>query len=305
MTNLLKGDTFLNRYRITGTLTTVSPLHIGTGEERTMVFQNEEEEEKIKQKVGKIPSISTIITDHRGKPLIPGSTLRGVLRNWMLTILEGIGKEWAKERSYDEMKHLLEKDQNEQIQQVKENFSLLELIFGTSLNSGKVEVWDAICRTNDIQPMDDKLLGWDGSRLTYVDTSVAIDPARGTAMDKLLYKADIVPPGVEFELNLAGQNLSDEELGLLLLALEGFNSQIFPIQVGARGGRGYGRMEFKMEAIYRLEQDGVKEWIKNTLHAEGADTMLAGYFGLPKLTEAEQKQKIKDVKDKLIAAIGG
>jgi len=32
MTNLLKGDAFLNRYRITGTLTTLSPLHIGSGE---------------------------------------------------------------------------------------------------------------------------------------------------------------------------------------------------------------------------------------------------------------------------------
>ena len=91
----------------------------------------------------------------------------------------------------------------------------------------------------------------------------------------------------------------------MLLALEGFNSQIYPIQVGARGGRGYGRMEFEMGAIYRLEQDGVEEWIRNTLHAEGTDTKHAGFFGLPKLTEAEQEQKIKDVKDKLIAAIGG
>ena len=305
MTNLLKGDTFLNRYRITGTLKTVSPMHIGTGEERPMVFHTEEEMEKIREKTGKIPSISTIITDHRGKPLIPGSTLRGVLRNWMLTVLEGIGTEWAKERGDVERKQLLEMDQAEQILQVKENFSFLELLFGTSFNSGKVEVWDAICYTDNLQPMDDKLLGWDGSRLTYVDTSVAIDPARGTAKDKLLYKADVVPPGVEFELNLVAQNLSDDELGLLLLALEGFNSQIYPIQVGARGGRGYGRMEFKMGTIYRLEQDGVKKWLKDTLRTEGTDTTPAGYFGLPKLTEAEQKQKIKDVKDKLIAAIGG
>jgi CRISPR type III-B/RAMP module RAMP protein Cmr6 len=305
MTNLLKGDTFLNRYRITGTLTTVSPLHIGTGEERPMMFHNEEEKKKIMEKVGKVPSISTIITDYRGRPLIPGSTLRGVLRNWMLTILEGIGTKWAKERVDDEIKDLLKMDQAKQIQQVKENFSLLELIFGTSFNSGKVEVWDAICRTGNLQTVDDRVLGWDSSRLTYVDTSVAIDPARGTAKDKLLYKADVVPPGVEFELNLVAQNLSDEELGLLLLALEAFNSQIYPIQVGARGGRGYGRLEFKMGTIYRLEQGGAKEWLKDTLRAEGTDTTPAGYFGLPKLTEAEQKQKIKDVKDKLIAAIGG
>jgi len=254
------------------------------------------------EKVGKIPNISTIITDHRCKPLIPGSSLRGVLRNWLLTVMEGVGTQWAVDRNYAE---LLEEDQTEQILQAQNDFSYLELLFGTPVNAGKVEVWDATCCTGDLEAMNDRLLDWDSRRLTYVDTSVAIDPARGTAKNKLLYKADVVPPGVTFELNLVAQNLSDEELGLVLLALEGFNSQIYPIQVGARGGRGYGRMEFKMGAIYRLEQDGVEEWIRNTLHAEGTDTTLAGYFGLPELTEAEQEQKIKDVKDKLIAAIGG
>lgn len=302
--NQLKGDTFSNRYRITGTLTTVSPLHIGTGDERPMEFRSEEEKKKTIEKAGKIPSISTIITDHRGKPLIPGSTLRGVLRNWLLTVLEGIGPQWAVERDYAG-EGLLDLDQALQIQRVKETFSRLELLFGTPLNAGKVEVWDAMCRTCDPQAMNDSLLGWNDQRLTYVDTSVAIDPDRGTAKDKLLYKADIVPPGVTFELNLVAQNLSDEELGLLLLALEGFNSQIYPIQVGARGGRGYGRMEFKMETIYRLESEEVKNWLKETLQATGTDTAPAGYFGLPKLTEDEQKQKIKAVKDQLATAIGG
>jgi len=242
--------------------------------------------------------VSTIITDHRGKPLIPGSTLRGVLRNWLLTVLEAVGPQWAKERNYDG-EGLLDLDQDKQIQQVKETFSHLELLFGTPLNAGKIEVWDATCCTGDLQAMGDTLLGWDAKRLTYVDTSVAIDPARGTAKDKLLYKADVVPPGVEFELNLVAQNLSDEELGLMLMALEGFNSQIYPIQVGARGGRGYGRMEFKMGSIYQLDREGVKKWLKETLQALGTEMPSSGYFGLPKLTKAEQKQKIKAVKDKL------
>lgn len=300
MTNQLKGDAFSNRYRITGTLTTVSPLHIGTGDERQMEFSNEDQKEKTIKKVGKIPKISTIITDHRGKPLIPGSTLRGVMRNWLLTVMEGIGIQV--ERNYSD---LLKEDQTKQIREVRNNFSYLELLFGTPLNAGKVEVWDATCCTDDLEALNDKLLGWDKRRLTYVDTSVAIDTARGTAMDKLLYKADVVPPGVTFELNLAAQNLSDEELGLVLLALEGFNSQIYPIQVGARGGRGYGRMEFRMGAVYRLEHDDVKKWLKETLQVTDANLALAGYFLLPKLTEAEQELKIRAVKDKLARTLGG
>lgn len=305
MTSLLKGDAFLNRYRITGTLTTVSPLHIGTGDERPMEFRSEEEKRKTIEKVGKIPRISTIVTDHQGKPLIPGSTLRGVMRNWLLTVLEGVGPQWAKERNYAG-KELMELDQAKQIQKVRDSFSLLELLFGTPLNAGKVEVWDAMCCTGELQVMSDILLGWNSSRLTYVDTSVAIDPARGTAKNKLLYKADVVPPGVTFELNLVAQNLSDDELGLVLLALEGFNSQIYPIQVGARGGRGYGRMKFKMGTVYRLDNDGIKNWLKETLQAVGTDTAQpAGYFGLLKLSDEEQKKKIKTVKDQLVNAIGG
>lgn len=302
MTTLLKGDAFLNRYRITGTLTTVAPLHIGTGDNRPMQFPSEKEKEEFLKKAKKIPDISTIITDHRGKPLIPGSTLRGVLRNWLLTIMEGIGPEWAVERDYA---GLLEKDQAEQIQTAKETFSCLELLFGTPLNAGKVEVWDAACCTDNLQTMNDNLLSWDSNRLTYVDTSVAIDPARGTAKDKLLYKADVVPPGVTFELNLVAQNLSDEELGLVLLALEGFNSQIYPIQAGARGGRGYGRLKFEMGAIYRLEREDVKKWLNGTLQAMGTDPSPAGYFSLPKLTDADQKQKIRAVKDQMAKAMGG
>lgn len=295
MTTLLKGDAFLNRYRITGTLTTVAPLHIGTGESRPLPRAE-----------GETVEVSTIITDHRGKPLITGSTLRGVLRNWLLMVLEGVGEEWAKERDYTgDGEGLMGLDQAQQIQCVKNTFSRLELLFGTPLNAGKVEVWDATCSTGDLQAMGDKLLGWDDNRLTYVDTSVAIDPARGTAKEKLLYKADVVPPGVTFELNLVAQNLSDEELGLVLLALEGFNSQIYPIQVGARGGRGYGRQEFKMGTIYRLDREGVKKWLKETLQTVGTDTAPAGYFGLPKLTDAEQTQMIKGVKDQLAKALGG
>jgi CRISPR/Cas system CSM-associated protein Csm3 (group 7 of RAMP superfamily) len=242
--------------------------------------------------------VSTIITDHRGKPLIPGSALRGVLRNWLLTVLEGVGSQWAKERNYDG-EGLLDLDQDKQIQTVKETFSHLELMFGTPLNAGKIEVWDATCCTGDLQAVGDKLLGWDSKRLTYVDTSVAIDPARGVAKDKLLYKADIVPPGVNFEFNLVAQNLSEEELGLILMALDGFNSRIYPIQIGARGGRGYGRMNFKIDSIYQLDRQGVKKWLKENLLAAGTETQPSGYFGLPRLTDAEQKQKINSVKDKL------
>lgn len=300
----LKGDALINRYRITGTLKTASPLHIGTGEDPEPEL-TDAERKRLLDEIGKVPRVSTIITDHRKKPLIPGSTLRGVLRHWLLTVLQGAGAQWATTRDYAG-DGLFDLTQDEQSATVRDDFSHLELLFGTPLNAGKIEVWDAPCTTNSLS-IADRLLGWSPDRLTYVDTSVAIDPTTGTALDRLLYKAEVVPPGVSFEVSIVGQNLSETELGIVLLALEGFNSKIYPIHVGARSGRGYGRFEFALGDIYRLEQADLKIWLKTALAAAGTPGQAdnAGYFGLKKLDAAEQKRLLNAVKSSFSAAMEG
>lgn len=323
---ILKGEDFVNRYRITGQLKTLSPLHIGTGE---AMFSEKEltklkdflslepfpkvaseifpENDRIKWKeqLDKMPTFSTIIKDGAGKPIIPGSALKGVMRHWLLNILRGISPTWAAESE-----DLTDLRQEEQIEKIKSDFSWLEVLFGTPFHEGKIEVWDACCLTKSM-PAPDGLLHWNDKSLTYIDTSVAIDPATGTAIEHLLYKTEVVPPGVLFDFNLAGQNLSEIELGLILLALQGFNSTIYPIRIGARGGRGYGRVQFIPGPVYRLEKGNVKEWIKGAIEGfsldysngdssaskfEGKD---AGYYTLPQLSEAEQKKLITNVKAEL------
>jgi len=307
MTNILKGDHFTNRYRITGTLVTASPLHIGTGVETDQIIKNETERKQYQDRIGKVPAVATVQRDHRQKPLIPGSSLRGAMRHWLLNVLQSVDSTWADVRDY-ETDELLDMNQAEQINTIKNDFSRLELLFGTPFNAGKLEIWDAKCVTDDVQASD-AMLNWDRQRLTYVDTSVAIDPATGTAKDKLLYKTEIVPPGVEFEANLVAQNLSDEELGLTLFALQGFNSEIYPIRLGARAGRGYGRMRFTPTKISYLDRESLGGWIKGTLNAisfDNADTaeVNAGYFALPELNDEQQRAKIAAVKKALTARLG-
>ncbi len=283
----LKGDPFVNRVRITGTLTTRSPLHIGTGETREIMDGDE------------TCQVSTIVRDHRGKPLIPGSSLRGVMRHWLAQIWQGLhpGREvWPERDGIQEM------SQPEQIRHIREAFGWLELLFGTTFNAGKIEVWDGVCMTSAAGDRDE-LIHWDPDRLTYVDTSTAIDPATGTVMDKLLYKADVVPPGIAFQASITGQNLSDVELGLTLLALQGFNSQIFPIQLGARGGRGYGLMRFELDKVYFLEQAQARDWILDMVQNLGGDDGMAeaGYFALPELSAEAQQALVARAKAALLA----
>ncbi|GIK38055.1 MAG: hypothetical protein BroJett011_18880 [Chloroflexota bacterium] len=308
MEKILKGEDFENRYRITGQLKTLSPLHIGTGEETDAVY-SEQERSKLNERLGKAPLVSMVMKDGAGKPIIPGSALKGIMRHWLLNILVGIGPAWATTRDF-EKEPLADLSQKQQIETVKSDFSWLEILFGTPFHEGKIEVWDACCLTKSVAAPDG-LLHWNDKSLTYIDTSVAIDPATGTAIEHLLYKTEVVPPGVLFDFNLAGQNLSETELGLILLALQGFNSTIYPIRIGARGGRGYGRVQFIPGPVYRLEKGNVKDWIKGaiegfSLNYSNVDTSAskfegkdAGYYTLPQLGEAEQKKLITDVKAEL------
>ena len=303
MKKMLKGESFLNRYRFTGTLKTLSPLHIGTGES-SVEFYSADERKKILEKMEKIPEVSTIIKDFNKKPLIPGSSLRGVMRHWLLGILAGFGDQWAKNRNY-EADTLTELSQEEQLAKVKGEFSWLELLFGTPFHEGKIEVWDAQCKTKSLSAPD-SMLGWNPQSLTYIETSVAIDSATGTALDNLLYKTEIVPPGVEFEFNLVSQNLTDFEIGLILLALQGFNSSIYPIQIGARNGRGYGRMQFAPGPVYGLQAENLGAWVSSTVQGFGTNeaTSNAGYFALPELNAESLHKLLKDAKASLLGKIG-
>ena len=309
----LKGDAFQNRYRITGTLTTISPLHIGTGE-ATLGIPHTIDPTKPKAKSAEPPPlVSRVAKDHEGRPIIPGSALKGVMRHWLLSVLTAMDPKdhkWAVDRDFT-APDLTDLSQNEQIARVKNEFSWLELVFGTPFHEGKIEVWDAVCATPSLSAPDN-LLNWNSQSLTYEDTSVAIDPETGTAEEHLLYKAEVVPPGILFDLNIVGQNLTNTELGLLLLTLQGFNSTIYPIRVGARGGRGFGRVQFIPGDIYVLRQGQIKEWIQATVtsyapsgEVKPDEKNAAGYFALPQLSMEEQNKLIAQVKDELIKQLGG
>jgi len=299
-----KGDDLSNRYRIKGTLRTISPLHVGTGEEsddRIPRITRSQRQSRAETPV----NVSTVIKDVNNKPYLPGSALKGVVRHWLLHVLRGVHEDWANQRNYEDTKYT-ELEQDKQLEEVKK-FSWLELLFGTPFHEGKVEFWDAPCTTKNLSAAD-KLLQWRNESLTYVDTSVAIDPVTGTAKENLLYKAEIVPPGVEFEVNIVAQNLSEEELGLILFGLQGFNSEIYPIQVGARGGRGFGRMHFALGAVHALESiTAIRNWVKATIAGAEQSTKptVAGYYALPVLPENRQRELIANVKAKLLAAMGG
>ncbi len=287
-----KGDDFENLYRIEGILTAKSPVHIGTGESRPDL-----ETWKAKKDKGEISEdekpheIGEIERDVKGLPILTGSALRGVVRHYLLSLFRSFnGGKIADAPDYEnaEFKTMNQEKQKEYMKSA----SLLEQLFGTPFCESKIEFWDAPLVLK-VEGSRYTSKGWDPDRQSYVVRSVAIDPVTGAAERNKLYSFDVIPSCMQFHLNVVGRNLSERELGMLLLGLEGFNSLIYPLTIGAMAGRGFGRMLFKLENIYCLKEENLPEWL-----ALASSTDSAGYSLLSglKLQKEEAEKSIKTFK---------
>jgi CRISPR-associated protein Csm3 len=273
----LKGDTFVNRYRLEGELVTVSPLHIGNGEIRKDPLQTKD------ANAPKEVEVSLVATDIHNKPFIPGSALRGILRHYLRNLFVGMNKKKIADDTDFEAEKFKNFTQQQQIQYMRNEASMLDRIFGTPFAEGKVEFWDAPA-VNAINTPVFADRGWNAERNTYVVKSVAIDPVTGTASAHKLYTFEVVPVGMKFHLNLVGQNLDDEEMGLLLLGLEAFNSDIYRLTIGAMSGRGFGQVTFSLEKLYCLSQKELPAWAKNALLKTES-----GYYSLPEIAKEKNE----------------
>lgn len=306
---IFKGERFVNRYRLTGILETQSPLHIGTGERRPEkkffvsqkildLLRKEKEnvpesfleqfQQRPKKQEDQAALVDTIARDFDGRPYLPGSSIRGVVRHYLLQVFCGINPAIANAPDY-EAKRFKEKDQRQLKEYMRKDASLLEQVFGTPFAESKVEFWDAslIKKADDPQELDMK--GWDSDRQSYIVRSVSIDPETGSAEPNKLYSFEVVPPGAQFEITVTGQNLNAVEMGLVLFGIYGFNSAIYPLTIGAMASRGFGRMRFTFQDIRGVttgENGNLRQWAAEALTSEHA-----GYNTLLSINEAEAKQQ--------------
>jgi CRISPR-associated protein Csm3 len=293
MDRCFKGGKFKNRYKITGTLTAKSPLHIGDG------AMEADENRLPKTKDDKIPEYSTVMTDVKGRAYIPGSTLKGNMRNWIeqlltdfnLACINDVSRTKEMEVNFENFMKK-SKEMKEVYKKLHDVLKTSEHLFGSSTNEGKLEFWDAHMEKPPAIPANRSEIAYSGyspEKGTIIMKSVVIDPVTGTAAKNLLYNYEAVPQGAVFNLTISGQNLDDDELGILLFVLEGFNSAIYPVTLGANNSIGFGRCAFKFGDIYHLDKNNLAEWIKKAVEKKHA-----GYEGLERLAEKQKDDKIKN-----------
>jgi CRISPR/Cas system CSM-associated protein Csm3 (group 7 of RAMP superfamily) len=233
---------FKNRWRIDGTLTTRTSLHIGNGD---ITSRDDLVDESAARDPKPKVDISAVAT-HQGCAYIPGTTLKGNLRAWLRM----------------------------------SNVSLdaIDAVFGSdnpgtpASVGGKAEFWDAFA--TGVPDPPPQVPYWNCDRLTGVFASVAIDRRTRTAR---LFHTECVPPGISFAMTITGQDLEveKEELALLLFALEGFNDPENPVTLGANTGDGQGCFTWKLTDIARLGREDVAAWLQQKNHAVGYDSLVA------------------------------
>lgn len=245
---------FYKRWKIVGTLRTATSLHIGTGDTYL-----DDRLIKTKKEVGDVDravQINAIFRDRYekfGAPLIPGSALKGAMRAWL--------------------------DKRIEDDDIKNNRILLEQIFGRHASEddqgrgGRAEFLDASFKRG-IEKKDEILLPyWNAEKQTYIETSTVIDRITGTVVEGKLAHFEMVPPGVEFRLEISGA-MTEQQTALLLAALDGFNHATHPVSLGAETSNGKGRMTWDHDyTLECLDADGVVEWINKHEYEMAFDAM--------------------------------
>ena len=223
-----KPADFTSRWRITGTLTTQSLLHIGSGDTITRDGVTAEDASGNKTPV----LIKSVARGHANAPCIPGASLRGVLRSRL----------W--DACLDVAQRLFGDPISERTQRT-----------GNSERAGQLIVHDALCTAPVPETDAPHLPFYDPAKGTAVIARTAISRRTRTVAPQKLFHHEVVPAGAVFEIEIMAENAAVTDINFLLRALlDGF-------RIGADTGDGLGQVRFQPDKIEALAPNDVRAWV--------------------------------------------
>lgn len=218
------------RWRITGTFTTTSPLHIGSG--------TQFDHSRLKDDNGSPCDIQAVVKDYResekARPCIPGSALKGVLRAW--------AKEMLSDAEPAKLNRIFGDQEIEKVA-VEAGWAEFNTAFVVEPSSEQL----ALFETN--------VPYWRAQSLTGILSHVSIDRFTGAAAHNKLFYEEFVPEGITFQVEIDATRLDEDDVALLLAILEfGSNHATHPYQFGANGADCWGRMKWKLDEVTQFDR---------------------------------------------------
>lgn len=250
---------FIKKVKVEGELITRTAIHIGS-----------------QKGLDPMEADNPVIKDLWGRPFIPGSSFKGVIRSAMESLLEGIksGGVNIKVCHPTEDKYCIEdKEKWKEIYEVlkEDRTCILCKFLGAPYLASKARFYD--------MPIIEEI-----SNVIQIRDGVAIDRDSLTAAPKKKYDFETVVPGTKFALMVSVDNPEDYELGLMFFVWELINQGFYTL--GGNTSRGLGQV--------CLEVKKITEWdISNILKAyeQNSDIMPV------ELTKKEDLEKY--IKDKI------
>ena len=240
-------DKFENRTIIQGTLEAIDPIHIGSSEKNSL-------------KPTEIDM--SVLKDHLGNPVIPGSSIKGVVRSYFESVMRSIyPNDETKVCNVLEDTEVCTKNIDKKQDKYKKNPNLLITdiygqscevckLFGGRELAGKLQFKD--CTFKGVKPIYEHRDG------------VAIDRDTGTAKNK--YDFEVVAKGTQFDFYLIAENLDDaqqNQLNFIVELLKG-NSVVEGdyLSVGGKTTRGMGRVRLTDTTITTITAEDLKNKFK-------------------------------------------
>ncbi|NLK71350.1 MAG: CRISPR-associated RAMP protein [Clostridiales bacterium] len=236
-------DKFDNRIIITGKLVALDPIHIGSS---------------TKNSLNPIDVDNSVLKDSQGRPVIPGSSIKGLTRFFFESVLRNINessacnvleeKECCTEKTdvKNEIKRLRDKGSHEELATYSYEKSCEACkLFGGREFAGKLMFKDCFL-IGDV-----KLEHRDG---------VGIDRKTGAYKSKAKYDYEIIPKGSEFEFYLLAENLDEKQmkyLDFIIRHLESGN-----LSVGGKVTRGLGRFKLTVTKREVIDIESLKAELK-------------------------------------------
>jgi len=188
-----------------------------------------------------------VVLDPSGQPVLPGSSLKGRLRNTCETLAhalnlsacmldhEASGVDCTSDVNYyhqvrEQYRDASGKSLDERIKWIDNNTCDVCKLFGSPVMAGRIRISDG------------RIKDW--AEIVQVRDGVVIDRDSQTAVDRLKYDYEVVPPGSRFEISIDLENPADADLALVGAALFEWTSGS---SIGGFTSRGLGR--FTLEDI--------------------------------------------------------
>lgn len=270
--SLVAHNATVNRFLITGKLTLVDALHVGSGR-------------------GDATTDALVVAYDGGAPFIPGSSLRGVLRaaaERLLAALNAGGATtyWAcglyetrptdnricvgnltheaSKAAYDGLLEEEERGRDAAWAKLPDHLCDACRLFGAG------SFWASPLRFTDLK--------LDGKHHTQIRHGVGIHRDTGTAANAIKYDRQVVDPGAVFIFEATAENLDNVDLALLALALKPLLDG--EIALGGSTGRGLGRVQLTDGWVYSVDMKNPEELKAYLLAAPGSDRKFPASMGL-------------------------